>query len=111
MLSSEEISHIAKLAKLRLEPTEREAAASELSRVLDYIKVLDQVDTGAVGDKADRDASTPEADRRGGAERRDTARPGMKVESLLQNAPESLDRFLLVPAIKCSLKGLFPNGV
>ena len=100
MLSSEEISHIAKLAKLRLEPLEREAAAGELSRVLDYIKVLDQVDTGPVGGQASRETSTPEAERHGGAERKDTARPGMKVESLLQNAPESLDRFLLVPAIK-----------
>ena len=97
MLSSGEISHVAKLAKLRLEPAEREALAADLSRVLEYIGVLEQVQTG--GEPATEPTKKVE-DREVGAAREDVARPGMNVESVLQNAPESLDRFLLVPAIK-----------
>ncbi len=97
MLSSEEVGHIAKLAKLRLDAAEEEAMATELSRVIEYIGVLDQVATVSSSSGA---KTTPPASQEQVGTRDDVARSGMPVERLLQNAPESLDRFLLVPAIK-----------
>lgn len=90
VLSVNEISHIARLAKLRLEPEEEQALADDLSRVLDYIDRL-----GEVAVHADIELSTG-----GMEEREDIARPGMETEVFLENAPKTLDRFLLVPAIK-----------
>ncbi|OGL75083.1 hypothetical protein A3C96_00585 [Candidatus Uhrbacteria bacterium RIFCSPHIGHO2_02_FULL_60_10] len=47
-LSSEEISHIATLARLELTPEEREAFQRQLSSVLDYVGQLRKVDTTGV---------------------------------------------------------------
>ena len=90
MLSVNDISHIARLAKLRLEPEEEQALADDLSRVLEYIERL-----GEVVEHAEVELNAG-----GMEEREDLARPGLETEVFLENAPKTLDRFLLVPAIK-----------
>lgn len=45
MISEETVKHIAKLAKLSLTPEEEERFQKELGDILDYINILDKLDT------------------------------------------------------------------
>ena len=47
-VTAEEVRHIAKLARLRLNPEEEVAMAEQLSKILDYIEQLNELDTSAV---------------------------------------------------------------
>lgn len=44
-ITKEQIEHIAQLARLGISDEEKEKYAAELSRILDYFKKLEQVDT------------------------------------------------------------------
>lgn len=48
MISKKEIEHIAELARLRLTEKEKEEYAEQLSRVLDYIQELNELNTDDV---------------------------------------------------------------
>lgn len=48
MLTDKEVTHIAKLARLELEPEHKEKLKKELSSVLDYISLLEKADTSGV---------------------------------------------------------------
>lgn len=47
-LTSAQVAHIAKLARLRLKPAEQEKMAKELSSILQYIDILSEVKTDTV---------------------------------------------------------------
>ncbi len=89
-LNDSEIKKIAELSRLDLSADEEHLYAQQLSEVLGYIDQLESFDT------ADpvHENPLPEAD--------DEPRPGMELKAFLGNAPESLDRFLLVPQVKKS---------
>ncbi len=88
-LDVEEVRRIAELARLELTAAEELAFARQLSDVVDYI---DQLQSFEVTAEDPESAGLPEAD--------DVVAPGLAVERFLDNAPESLDRFLLVPRVK-----------
>ncbi|MCZ7662799.1 MAG: Asp-tRNA(Asn)/Glu-tRNA(Gln) amidotransferase subunit GatC [Thermoleophilia bacterium] len=44
MISREEVEHIARLARLRFEDGEYERLAQELSKILDYVQTLGELD-------------------------------------------------------------------
>lgn len=48
MLTSKEVQHIAKLARIELAPDEEERMKRELSSILGYVEQLNKVDTSAV---------------------------------------------------------------
>ena len=48
MLTDKEVDHIAKLARIELSDTMRERMKRDLSKVLDYIAQLNEVDTSGV---------------------------------------------------------------
>ncbi|MFA4930679.1 MAG: Asp-tRNA(Asn)/Glu-tRNA(Gln) amidotransferase subunit GatC [Patescibacteria group bacterium] len=48
VITEEEIVNIAKLCKIALEEGDKEKYAQDLSRILDYIKMLAEVDTKSV---------------------------------------------------------------
>ena len=48
MLTQDQVQHIAKLAKINLDAPAAEKMASELSSILDYFAVLQEVDTEGV---------------------------------------------------------------
>ena len=50
MLTSEEIDKIAHLARLSLSESEKKKYAEQMSVILDYIKILEEVDTDGVGE-------------------------------------------------------------
>lgn len=47
-LTKDQVLHIAKLARLQLTSEEVDKMTRELSSILDYVKVLDEIDTSAV---------------------------------------------------------------
>ncbi len=93
---------IAELARLRISAREETTFASQLSEIVDYIDQLREFDDGmafleeaeAANDAADNDLPRP-------ADLEDSA----LLDQFLDNAPASLDRFLLVPQVKATTDG------
>ncbi|MCP3959995.1 MAG: Asp-tRNA(Asn)/Glu-tRNA(Gln) amidotransferase subunit GatC [bacterium] len=91
-LSRAEVERIAELARLDLTPAEEELFASQLGKIVDYFDQLrgfEDTDTDGV---ADLDVDSLEAD--------DLPVPCLPREAFLDNAPESIDGFLVVPPVK-----------
>lgn len=99
---------IAELARLRISAREEAAFASQLSEIVDYIDRLREFDDGdasledteASSDAADNDLPRL-ADAAGPADKEGPA----LLDQFLDNAPASLDRFLLVPQVKATPGG------
>lgn len=99
---------IAELARLRISAREETTFASQLSEIVDYIDQLREFDSGAASledsdaasDAADNDIPRP-ADAAGSADREGPT----LLDQFLDNAPASLDRFLLVPQVKATPGG------
>ncbi len=51
MLDQEKVRHIAKLARLHLTDEEVERFGGQLTRILDYVAILGEVDTDGVAEK------------------------------------------------------------
>jgi aspartyl-tRNA(Asn)/glutamyl-tRNA(Gln) amidotransferase subunit C len=82
MLSREEVLHVARLARLELTEEEIERFASELSKVLDHIEMINQL-----GDLADV-PPTSHVINVENALRADEPRPSIPVDTALESAPD-----------------------
>ncbi|MHC4446994.1 MAG: Asp-tRNA(Asn)/Glu-tRNA(Gln) amidotransferase subunit GatC [Planctomycetota bacterium] len=91
-LSLDEVRHVAKLARLRLEEEQLARYRSQLADVLDHIAKLNELDVEGVEPMAHPSDVTNRL-----AE--DEVAPPMPVEALLANAPATEDHFLAVPKI------------
>lgn len=92
-LSAQDVRKVASLARLKVSDAEVESLLGDLSAILEYVDVLNEIDTTGV---------TPMVH---AVELHDVLRPDVIVESLpraqaLQNAPQSDGKCFLVPAIK-----------
>jgi aspartyl-tRNA(Asn)/glutamyl-tRNA(Gln) amidotransferase subunit C len=83
MLSRDQVLHVAKLARLELSEEEIERFASELSKVLDHIEMINQL-----GDLADV-PPTSHVINVENALRADEPRPSIPVEVALESAPDA----------------------
>ena len=92
MLSSDQVLHVARLARLELTPEEVERFGGELSKVLDHIETIDQL-----GDLADVAPTSLVVDVEN-ALRADEPRPSMPVEKALASAPDAAMGGLRVPS-------------
>lgn len=92
MLSREEVRHVAMLARLGLSDEEVETLRSQLGQVLEYIDILQSVDTSAVDPTAQVLSSW-------NVSRPDAARPSLPAEQVLANAPGRESEFFRVPAV------------
>jgi aspartyl-tRNA(Asn)/glutamyl-tRNA(Gln) amidotransferase subunit C len=92
-LSLEEVRRIAALARLRLLPQEEVRLAGELSAILDYVRLLEELDVSAVEPMTHALASV-ETPLRG-----DEVRPGLSPEEALSNAPARDGTCFQVPRI------------
>ncbi len=92
-LSKKDIEHLAKLARLDLSGDEKEKFENELSKVLDYIGKLKEVDVK----NSEAIAQVTELVGNG---REDEVEPSLPTEDILRNAPEKQDNFLKVKAVK-----------
>lgn len=94
MLTPEEVKHIAKLARLGLTDKEVEKYQKELSKILDYMEKLKEVDISGV-----EPMSHPVLVE--GVVRKDAAIEKLSAESarLLELAPETKNNYLKVKSI------------
>jgi aspartyl-tRNA(Asn)/glutamyl-tRNA(Gln) amidotransferase subunit C len=91
-LTIEEVEHVAHLARLRLSADELEQLRTDLSRILEYIDMLKEVDVADV-------APTAQVTDLFNAMREDETRPSLSPEDVLANAPEQREGMFRVKAI------------
>lgn len=84
------IAYLEELSRLRLSGEEKEAAKTELSRILDYMDTLSELDTEDVAAATHPHAFT-------NAFREDEVAPSMDRDRLLANAPRKKDGCFQVP--------------
>jgi len=107
-VTAQEVSYVADLANLELNDEERQRMVRDLNCILDYIDLLNQLDTSSaqpmaqVSDRYGTDQSEQENDRFAYATREDikeALRKSLPHEVALQNAPESDGTFFKVPKV------------
>jgi aspartyl-tRNA(Asn)/glutamyl-tRNA(Gln) amidotransferase subunit C len=91
-LTREEVEHIAELARLGLTEEEKDRLADQLSAILEYFQVLQQLDTATV-------PPTTTAIPLTNVMREDQVEPSSPREDILANAPSVVDGFFRVRAI------------
>jgi aspartyl-tRNA(Asn)/glutamyl-tRNA(Gln) amidotransferase subunit C len=91
-LNREQVLHIAELAKIKLTEDEIECFCEQLSAILDYFKVLEQIDTNAI-------PPTAMVITQHNVLRDDISSPSLPVEVALANAPHTSEQHVLVKAI------------
>jgi aspartyl-tRNA(Asn)/glutamyl-tRNA(Gln) amidotransferase subunit C len=91
-LSLQEVEYIAELAKLGLSAQEKETFREQLSAILDYVEILQRVDTGAI-------PPTATVLSLHSVMRPDGVTPSMARDDALANAPEAQDGCFKVKAI------------
>lgn len=92
MISREEVEHVARLARLRFSEEEGERLQAELSRIIDYINQLRELDLAGV-------PPTAHAVNLTNVFRPDAVEPGLSQAEALANAPAVERGHFLVPRI------------
>jgi aspartyl-tRNA(Asn)/glutamyl-tRNA(Gln) amidotransferase subunit C len=91
-ITPELVQHVARLARLELEPDEAEKMQSQLGDILGYIGLLDELDLSDV-------PPTYHVIDMANVMREDEMRPSLPVEKGLANAPEKEGTAFKVPRI------------
>jgi len=91
MLAREQVDHVARLARLELSEAESERMATELSKVLDYIEKISELDLGGV-------EPTSHVLDLVNVLRADEPEPSLPREVILASAPEATDTGFAVPS-------------
>ena len=91
-LTREDVAKVAHLARLKLSEKELDTFTSQLGQVLQYVDVLNEVDTENVEPMA-------HAIETHNVFRDDVPQPSLPREAALQNAPLSDGKYYLVPQI------------
>lgn len=91
-MNEDDVSKLAHLARLHLDPSEVSAVAEKLGSILTYVKKLDAVNVDGV--EAMSHVHGVE-----NVFRQDVAEPSMSIEDALLNAPGKSGRFIKVPII------------
>jgi aspartyl-tRNA(Asn)/glutamyl-tRNA(Gln) amidotransferase subunit C len=92
MISSADVAHVARLARLQLSEAELERMREALSRILGYIDKLSALDTAAVEPTAH---AVPLVN----VMREDEVEPPSPRDEMLANAPDPAGEFFRVPRI------------
>jgi aspartyl-tRNA(Asn)/glutamyl-tRNA(Gln) amidotransferase subunit C len=91
-LTTQEVEHVARLARLRLAPAELEKMRAQLSNILDHSDMLKEVDVTDV-------PPTAQVTDLLNILRPDEVRPSLPREDVLANAPDQQDGMFRVKAI------------
>jgi aspartyl-tRNA(Asn)/glutamyl-tRNA(Gln) amidotransferase subunit C len=91
-ISTEEVTRIAKLARLQFDDQGKEKLQTELSSILDYVEQVSKVQ----GNLSDVELENPETFN---LMRNDVAEPAENPEEFLAQAPERQGRFIKVKSI------------
>ncbi|MFZ5650435.1 MAG: Asp-tRNA(Asn)/Glu-tRNA(Gln) amidotransferase subunit GatC [Bacillota bacterium] len=92
MLTIAEVEHVALLSRLELSEEEKKMYAGQLSAILEYAGMLDELDTSDV-------PPTVHVLPLKNVFREDRAGDHLQLENTLQNAPDREDSFFKVPRI------------
>ena len=87
-----DVEYVAKLARLKLSETEKEAHAEQLNKILEYMDKLNQLDTTHI-------KPTSHVVEMQNVFREDIVKPSLPVDNALQNAPDKKDNFFRVPKV------------
>lgn len=91
-ISKEIVKHIALLSRLELKDEEIEVYQQQLSRILEYVEKLNEVDTKDV-------EPTSHVLSLNNIFREDLVKESLSREEVLRNAPDPTDKFFRVPKI------------
>ena len=86
------VRRIARLARIKVTDAEAKSLEGELSGILDWVKMLDEVDTTGVEPMTSVEAMTLR-------QREDKVTDGGKAADVTRNAPMSEDSFYVVPKV------------
>lgn len=92
LLSKEEVLHVANLARLSVKPSELEEVSVTLSRVLEYIDLLNELDTQNV-------VPTSQVVAQDTVWRADQIESSLPISLAIQNGPEVDSDMFVVPKI------------
>ncbi|KPJ57390.1 MAG: glutamyl-tRNA amidotransferase [Planctomycetes bacterium DG_58] len=92
MIDEKEVQHVARLARLKLSSEELNRFSSQLSKILDYIGQLNEVDTSSVEPMSHPLDLV-------NVFRADEVKPSLSREDALAGAPQKRDGFFLVPPV------------
>jgi len=93
MITEKEVKHIAKLARLGLSSNEIEKMKGELSKILDYIKKLKEVDISGI-EPTSHSIKIEDVMRDD-----ESQKPKLKSRKLLDLAPETKEDYLKIKSI------------
>jgi len=91
-ISRQEVEHVAKLARLELDESEKELFTEQLNAILNYAAKLNELDTENV-----KPTSHPMP--LFNVMREDEVRPSSPIEDVMRNAPDEEDGQFKVPAV------------
>lgn len=91
-ITKKDVDHVAKLARLDLNDTEKDLFTDQLNAILKYAEQLNQLNTEGV-------VPTSHAMPLVNVMREDVAKPSLPIEKVLQNAPDHEDGQFKVPAV------------
>jgi len=91
-ITKEQVKHVAKLARLKLNEEELESHTKELSSILDYMEKLNELDTSNV------EPLTHPIENKN-VFREDELGVSVKTEDALKNAPQKTDKYFKVPKV------------
>jgi aspartyl-tRNA(Asn)/glutamyl-tRNA(Gln) amidotransferase subunit C len=91
-ISREEVEHVARLARLALQPAELEALTSQMDSILGYVEKLNELDTEGI-------IPTAHAVPMENAFREDLVKPSIGIERAQQNAPATDGSCFKVPKV------------
>lgn len=91
-LTKEEVLKVAKLARLEFTNEEIEKYQQELNEILNYMSMLDELDTNDIKPLSQVNNDTNNL-------REDIVKPSLSVEEALKNAPEAVDGTVVVPKV------------
>ena len=86
------VDYVARLSRIELSEAEKDLFAGQLSKILDYIAQLNQLDTSNV-------APLAQAVEIANVLREDVPRPSLTPGEAVRNAPERAGDFYKVPAV------------
>jgi len=91
-ISQKDVEHVARLARLTLEPEDLKIMTGQMDAVLGYVDKLNELDTDGIEPMAH---AVPMSN----AFREDKIKPAIGIERALQNAPVAADGCFRVPKI------------
>ncbi len=91
-ISTEQVKHVANLARLAVTEEEVEKMTKELDAIISFAEQLNELDTTGV-------KPTSRVVETVNVLREDVAKPGLPVEEVVKNAPEHRDGLIVVPSI------------